>query len=314
MSSTIPLTTVFTPSPTCSTDYIIFTGDTRSTIRLAWAYTFLITPSPPSPTTSPSTNSFCEPPSISSVLRHTRQSAFSPGICPSGFTTATSSYISGTMHAYCCLSGYSVEDSLDKRYFQEEASLDLLQCRRYITTTVGGIKVASPAAGSSRVLVIVETTRMAPPVVVEHDALSVAWRLQELTAFEAATPTMNMGNVEESLAAESFGLEGSEIATSAIGATGTVRTSSAPASTESAVGDNGGSNGLSNGAKIGIGLGAGIGGAALLIVGLFLILRRKKANAYENESLQGIERDGVNQMGGIDDTPYETGGIGDSKS
>ncbi|KAK6515886.1 hypothetical protein TWF281_004477 [Arthrobotrys megalospora] len=305
MASTItdiPLTTVFTPRPTCSTDYVIFSGDTRSSIRQAWAFTFLVSSS------SLSTNSFCEPPSISSVLRRTRQSAFSPGICPDGFTTATSSFISNTMHAYCCLDGYAIEDSLDGRYFQESATLELVQCRRYLTTSVA-VQVVTAARGRTSVLAIAETTMMAPPIVVEHDALSVAWRPEELELFVGATPTLNTNDAEESLAAKSLGLGSSTVETRVTnGSSG-----NAPAGTDlPAANEGGGNGGLSNGAKIGVGIGAAVAVVAI-ILGVILSLRRRRNNVYVKEAPYGIERDGVNQMGGIDDSPAGIGGVSDSK-
>ncbi|EPS45559.1 hypothetical protein H072_470 [Dactylellina haptotyla CBS 200.50] len=304
----IPLTTVFTPDPTCSTDYLLFPQSSTPTLRLAWAYTFLITESPQ----STSTNTACEPSSIEAVLKRERQSAFSPGICASGFTTATSSFISGTMHAYCCLSGYGIPDSLDKRYFQESAALDLVQCVRYMSTTVRNIGVIGTQTRlSGRLLYVASTTSLSPPVIVQHDAHSVAWQPRDLTAFAEATPTLNTLVLEESLAADSLGLGAPKGTTS--GGRASISTSgSTSAPTSDATNVESGSGGMSNGAKIGIGLGVGIVAALLLGVGVYFYFRRRRQNELAKSS-EAIERDGVNQMGGIEESPVGMGGIPDEK-
>ncbi|KAF3931345.1 hypothetical protein ABW19_dt0209581 [Dactylella cylindrospora] len=301
----VPLTTLFIPSSTCSTDYVVYSGDTRSTVRQAWAYTFAIS----SPSASIFTNSNCEPPNISSVLRRTRQSAFSPGICPSGFTTATSSYVDGVMRAYCCLDGYKIEGSLDGRYFAEVASEELVQCRGYITTAAP-VKVVAPADSLSGVLEAITTRVFDPPFVVEHDALSVAWRAEELDVFPAeAIPTFNTAVVEERLAWESL-QSGSTGTESDLPQETGIKLNSAPEETS---GSEVGGAGLSNGAKIGIGVGAGLGGLIVLaLLTWFIWTRRRKNQEFSQNHAAGYgidKADGMNHFGGIDEAPNGVGGI-----
>ncbi|KAK6347426.1 hypothetical protein TWF718_005267 [Orbilia javanica] len=100
-TTSYPLTTLFIPPATCSTQYY-----------LAVLGTFVadaVLVNGPAPGHDRALKE-CWPENFKTVIgggRGTR-TFFSPGICPDTYTTASQLYISRNMYAYCCMEGYTL--------------------------------------------------------------------------------------------------------------------------------------------------------------------------------------------------------------
>ncbi|KAF3908755.1 hypothetical protein ABW21_db0201014 [Orbilia brochopaga] len=98
-TTSYPLTTQFPPPASCATQYwmpTVYPGVTPSAV---------LANGPPIGVAS--ALSECWPPDFNTV-GYSSSTFYSPGICPSGYVTASQSYISRTMYAYCCLDGFKL--------------------------------------------------------------------------------------------------------------------------------------------------------------------------------------------------------------
>ncbi|KAJ5921325.1 hypothetical protein N7466_009651 [Penicillium verhagenii] len=126
MTSTIPLTTIFTPPADCSSSWTFegyrYNGET-SGLLLQNAF-------------SASMDASCFPPDFNHAGRNTAgDPVFSPGMCPHGYTTNPSPTIVGpNTKATCCLSGF---------YFQTVEGI-----QGCVSTYTGTTFVAARAGGS----------------------------------------------------------------------------------------------------------------------------------------------------------------------
>ncbi|KAJ6255986.1 hypothetical protein Dda_9280 [Drechslerella dactyloides] len=98
-TTSYPLTTQFPPPTTCATNYWF------PTVYPDAAPSVVFANGPPIGVAT--ALSECWPPNFDTV-GNTSPTFYSPGICPSGYTTASQSYISRTMYAYCCMEDYKL--------------------------------------------------------------------------------------------------------------------------------------------------------------------------------------------------------------
>ncbi|KAH8901520.1 hypothetical protein GQ53DRAFT_757144 [Thozetella sp. PMI_491] len=174
---------------------------------------------------------------------------FSPGICPSGYTTACSSVVSSgaatETRATCCPKGYSCQTGTDWPWF----STDLCEYKvpstvtfQYTTSIVGqGVVTTSHAGGGQQAI----------------NAFGVQIRWQS-TDFVSTTSTASTS--------ASTGSSNSPAQTQTSGAQ-----SDAPSSAPAAASD-----GLPTGAKAGIGVGVALV-VLLLLAGVALLWRRRRS-------------------------------------
>ncbi|KAJ5329988.1 hypothetical protein N7541_005771 [Penicillium brevicompactum] len=184
----------------------------------------------------------CFPSGYSQYERNEPTIVYSPGFCPTGYTSADLVIHGPTTTAICCLSDF-----------------------KYLTiptrgTTFAGCTSMFPSSSSTIVTVrqvSTESTQVSGPITMWAQPIQVQLQESDSSLFVTATTT-----------------SGSTSAT----ATGT--TSSSPTATDgSGSGDSSdsGSGGLSTGASIGIGVGVGVG-ALIVIAGLaFWFFRRRQA-------------------------------------
>ncbi|KAK6330372.1 hypothetical protein TWF696_003468 [Orbilia brochopaga] len=98
-TTSYPLTTQFPPPTSCATQYwfpTVYPNVTPSAV---------LANGPPIGVESALSD--CWPPDFNTV-GFSSSTFYSPGICPSGYATASQSYISRTMYAYCCMDGFKL--------------------------------------------------------------------------------------------------------------------------------------------------------------------------------------------------------------
>ncbi|KAK6519136.1 hypothetical protein TWF281_003825 [Arthrobotrys megalospora] len=103
-TTSYPLTTQFIPPTSCFSKYWF------PTVSPGFTASAVFVNGPPILVQTAATE--CWPQDFISVGPAVRgkQTFYSPGICPSGYNTASQMYVSRTMYAYCCMTGYELLD------------------------------------------------------------------------------------------------------------------------------------------------------------------------------------------------------------
>ncbi|PGG99507.1 hypothetical protein AJ79_08509 [Helicocarpus griseus UAMH5409] len=125
MTSVPTLTTTFTPSPSCLSDYYIWKQDD------GWNFNSL----GPQPT----------PACLPSGWDSASTAYFSPGICPSGYSAACSTVVHihtvSETRATCCPSGYACQSATDWPWYTDHPctyAAANTETWKYTSTTSGG--------------------------------------------------------------------------------------------------------------------------------------------------------------------------------
>ncbi|CAI7629885.1 unnamed protein product [Penicillium bialowiezense] len=187
----------------------------------------------------------CFPSGYSQYERNEPTIVYSPGFCPSGYSSADLVIHGPVTTAICCLSDF-----------------------KYLTiptrgTTFAGCTSMFPSSNSTIVTVrqvSTESTQVSGPITMWAQPIQVQLQASDSSLFVSATTTSN------SASSTATGTKGSSSPTSTTG--------SGSGSGDSS---DSGSGGLSTGASIGIGVGVGVG-ALIVIAGLaFWFFRRRQA-------------------------------------
>ncbi|CAI7624688.1 unnamed protein product [Penicillium glandicola] len=206
----------------------------------------------------------CFPSGYSQYGRISPTIVYSPGYCPSGYTSANLVIHSSATTAECCLSDFT--------YYTES---------RAGTTTYAGCISNFPSTSSTIVTVRQvsgESTQVTGPITMWAQPIQVELEASDSSLFVTATTTSNTTTLATSTQTST---------TSAQSATSTASTG-----TET--------SGLSTGAKIGVGVGVGAAGLVLILALVFWFYRRRQAKAQQVATSGGPE---PSELGGSNTNP-----------
>ncbi|KAK1809833.1 hypothetical protein LTR12_015795 [Friedmanniomyces endolithicus] len=231
-AGTVPLTTVFSPPPPCTSGPWVSVESTQGTITCTRSLDSSLTAS-------------CYPSEFvagAAVL-------YSPGICPSQYSAAASWTTEGSnaTTSICCPSGMA--------YLQLASS-----CEATLGNTPASNGFPTVVINNSTVQYSNAFTAFAPTI-------AVAWAFTDLDRYTPASAPI----FATDLTAATIG---SSTATTTSASQSNPTTSSSTLSTPIQSGSS-----LSTGATAGIGVDAALGGLALIALGAWLFLRRRKSRA-----------------------------------
>ncbi|KAI2464605.1 hypothetical protein F4781DRAFT_412495 [Annulohypoxylon bovei var. microspora] len=246
MTNLGPLTTTFTPAPECTAviSGIVFTQTGTDGNTTTHKYHSL----------GPSDTSSCYPPAF-----QTTSGFFSPGICPSGWSSACGSVdvIGGSITettATCCPLGYKCIQVPDVT-----ETWSTLSCS---SSAISTLNVTVPDVSNQ----YSKVTQLSG-IIINAAAVTVRWQQSDFVASETSTSTTT------SLSSS------------------TLRISTAADSSPTNGGDNG-DTGLSSNARIGIGIGTGLGSFGLILVGsvigTWFWWRRRKMKRKPNDTMAEV--------------------------
>ena len=191
--------------------------------------------------------------STSSGQRSTEyQSFYSPGICPSGYTTNTVVFSEAVQYATCCPSGYSLGSATASR----NSAVDPPAC----THTIVGDYMTLVAAGASNQTIPYPGTAVAP-------AVTVAYAEADRASLFAITGDVT-GNGDTVLSATS-----ASTPSATASETSSVSSEATPSATPR--------RGLSTGAQAGIGVGVSLA-VILLAVGIGVFWKRSRKRGQQD--------------------------------
>ncbi|KAJ5495480.1 hypothetical protein N7539_000596 [Penicillium diatomitis] len=258
MTMTIPMVSRFTPPASCSS---------------SWTYEPEAANAVPgglivqNAATADHVDSACWPSGFYHYGRVQPTQRFSPGWCPSGYTSADKAINRGVTSAACCLSGYSYASSVDGPNGIYAGCLSMLQSDSSTILTVRQETSAS--------------TEIVGPVTIWGQPILIAMESSDLSLFVPATTTTSLSSMSPAQTSTSHvSSSGSSSTPSSSSASSSFTTQSS--STQSTLSPTSApgtiTSGLSSGTKAGIGIGAGVGvlGIIALIAAIFIFRRRRK--------------------------------------
>ncbi|KAF3941913.1 hypothetical protein ABW19_dt0204135 [Dactylella cylindrospora] len=310
-TTSYPLTTLFEPPESCFTNYWLPTV-------LGTAFPGAVFINGPPIAASGATTS-CWPKDYT-IVGDTSATFYSPGICPSGYITASQSYISKTMYAYCCMDGFELlPDQLPPDLLPESINKDDF-------TRASNTKPICYQALQTPILVTYNTfngeeytTDLRKGFSVIQFPIKVKYELTDFSKFPLdAQPTNLPAEAQEDL--EPFIRSGLTIASQTSRKTSATGTTSPPTGTEtlpaetsdSASGDNLDGNTKTIAISVGVTVSVVI---VLALVGYIIFAHKRKKKLQAGGSYpQGSgpyrqHQNNDSHIGGIQDYPDQTGGI-----
>ncbi|KAK6495058.1 hypothetical protein TWF481_003085 [Arthrobotrys musiformis] len=316
-TTSYPLTTQFIPATSCSSQYYygVFGTFTPDAV--------MVNGPPPG---ADDAAKECWPQDFNTVVGGgtSTRTFYSPGICPSGWSTASQMYVSRTVYAYCCFTGYTLlADALPPRFLPSTIPLSTFTDDDYGGTPVcfqplpTGIVVEYQQLDGER-----HTTNLRKDHSVVHYPVRVKYQASDFSLFPPdAQPT----DLSEEFLADLEPYIRSGLVTIATN-TGSRQTTSDGTSTGSGTGTGAIPSETGNGKEetpdegrtgtIAIAVGVTVSVVIVLAVaGYFLFAwRRKKSRAHKSGfgTATGPYKQHQNNdshIGGIQDLPDNTGGI-----
>ncbi|EPS41758.1 hypothetical protein H072_4262 [Dactylellina haptotyla CBS 200.50] len=314
-TSTIPLTTQFVPPTSCATQYWFPTVLPNATPDAVFAL------GPPEGNDGWITD--CWPSDWATVAA---SEFYNPGICPSGYNTASQLYTSRTMFAYCCMEGYTLlaeglpapyrKSSIDPGDFTKDVESDAI-CFQPLPTPV----VVEYTSINGEVF----TTDLRPGRSVVHAPIRVKYAITDFSKFPidaqpTALPAALKSDLEPFIRSGFLTLAPETIENPSSTSSRVTITSTSSVSSTSTGGADDGSSGKSTG-TIAVAVGVTVGVIVLLAVGGYILFlwTRKRINRDErlHETAAGPytkHQNNDSHVGGIQDYPDQAGGIALSES
>ncbi|KAK6541482.1 hypothetical protein TWF694_007291 [Orbilia ellipsospora] len=307
-----PLTTQFKPAASCSSEYWL------GTILPDFTPDAVLVNGPPPAYTSVFSN--CWPPGFSQGALSTW---YSPGICPSGWTTASQSYISRTMYGYCCLDGYKlIADQLPQSLLPKSISQDDFTRDDNDAPVCFQALTAAIAVDFTDLNGEILTTDLRQGHSVIHYPVRVKYMASDFSKFPLdAQPTVLAAELQKDLAPyirSGLVTIASETGTQTTSETGTTSTGSSAVSSNTTDDNNGPDNTLSQpkkGNTTAIAIGVVVGVVVILAVAGFLFFWRRKKRRQQTGAYPGADgpykqhQNNDSHIGGIQDWSDAPGGI-----
>jgi hypothetical protein len=288
-SATMPLTTVFTPAPTCTLPFLSFANPENTHI---WGTDY-------GTTTMQRVQVGCYP---EYYFQNDQKVLFSPGVCPSGHTMAQiySDSGEGNTRAHCC------PRSATPVHFME---CSLTSCSNAPFKTDSAFAHCASPATSPGTIVIGKNATTGGSYLIVQKAIVVEWRSEDLARFTPASAPLAQSTgaspsvlpsstipspTQRTLVMQTFAESTSASLPPPTTAPNTSVTSPHVSKTQGT--DTTVPSPLSPGAKAGIGIGATVGGIMVLVlIAMLLVLRKKQAQRSETQiyqsQLSSIPRD-----------------------
>jgi len=203
---------------------------------------------------------------------------FSPGVCPSGYTTAAENLDGGTLSAVCCQTGFSVLSFASSINGDGSSSFTYEGCTSIFPQASGATAVSARTEKSD-----LGTTTVTGPITMWAQPIYIQYAQQDLSLFSTSTPTS--ASVSKSTPAPS-----------------STRTAPTSTSTVAATSKDTTDGGLSTGATAGIAIAASICGL-IAIAAVFLLFMRKRRAKRTQRVLAGAADDepwGPGELDGSD--------------
>ncbi|KAJ6058184.1 uncharacterized protein N7446_007767, partial [Penicillium canescens] len=247
--TTLAMTTVFTPPASCSSSWTFEPSGANNI-----ASGLLLQNAAASDNADPN----CFPSGYTHFGRQMASIAYSPGVCPVGYTTANLVIHNPVTTAQCCLSNFeylTVSMGEDSTY---------AGCTSMLPSDSSTIVTVRQVSG--------ESTQVSGPITMWAQPIQIQLQATDASLFTTATSTS---------------ASASNSATATATSTSTSTSTSASGAPSSSSG-----SGLSQGASIGIGVGVGVGGALIIAVLAFWFFRRRqtKRTWTRHTSARGIRR------------------------
>ncbi|KAJ6082943.1 hypothetical protein N7467_007078 [Penicillium canescens] len=253
--TTLAMTTVFTPPASCSSSWTFEPSGANNI-----ASGLLLQNAAASDNADPN----CFPSGYTHFGRQTASIAYSPGVCPVGYTTANLVIHNPVTTAQCCLSNFE--------YLTVSMGED---------STYAGCTSMLPSGSSTIVTVRQvsgESTQVSGPITMWAQPIQIQLQATDASLFTTATSTS---------------ASASNSATATATSTSTSTSTSASGAPSSSSG-----SGLSQGASIGIGVGVGLGGALIIAALAFWFFRRRKTKKNMDPSYQRAGHPEASELGG----------------